>query len=72
MDDHFTMPLQADDIQLRLARRRAQERPALDEPLLLEKPEVKAVLDTDTGRHLHVAAIMGTDYERLMQLRMSS
>lgn len=66
----MSMPLRAEDAHLRPARRRAQERPNPGEPLWLEKPEVKEVMDTETGRHLTVAAVMGTDYERLMQLRM--
>lgn len=56
---------------LRPTRRRAQERPTHGEPLALAKPEVKEVMDTETGKHLPVSAVMGTDYERLMQLRMA-
>src|SRR6218665_345900 len=71
MDGSITQALRADDAHLRPAPRRAQERPAPGEPLWLEKPEVKEGLNTETGQHLSVAAVMGTDYERLMQLRMS-
>ena len=59
------------DARLRPARRRAQERPVPGEPLALDKPEVKEVMDTETGRHLPVSVVMGTDYEKLMQLRMA-
>lgn len=59
------------DGRLRPARRRAQERPVPGEPLALDKPEVKEVMDTETGRHLPVSVVMGTDYEKLMQLRMA-
>ncbi len=38
--------------------------------LWLENPEVKEVMDTETGAYLPIAAVMGSDYERLMQLRM--
>lgn len=72
MDEDIMTPLRADDSSLRPAKRRAQERPANGEPLWLENPEVKEVLETDTGRHLPVAAVMGTDYERLVQLRMNA
>ncbi len=64
------MPFHAGDSFLRSARRRAQERPEHGEPLWLEKPEVREVLDTDSGRHLHVSEVLGTDYERLVQLRL--
>lgn len=70
MDERIATPLHAGDIYLRPAKRRAQERPVHGEPLWVEKPEVKEVLDTESGRHVTVAAVMGTDYERLMQLRM--
>lgn len=59
------------DGRLRPARRRAQERPVPGEPLALDKPEVKEVMDTETGWHLPVSVVMGTDYEKLMQLRMA-
>lgn len=42
-----------------------------DEPLWFEKPEVRKVQEMETGRHLPVAAVMGSDYERLAQLRMN-
>ena len=71
MNDHALSFLNADDAYLRPARRRAQERPNPGEALWVEKPEVKEVLETETGRHLSVAEVMGTDYERLIQLRMS-
>lgn len=51
--------------------RRSQERPALGESLALDNPEVKEVLDTNSGEHLHVAQVMGSEYESLIQLRMS-
>lgn len=70
MAEQITVPLHASDSHLRPAKRRAQERPAHGEPLWVEKPEVKEVLDMESGRHVTVAAVMGTDYERLMQLRM--
>lgn len=71
MDDDITTLFEAGDVALRPARRRAQERPDPGEPLWVEKPEVKEVQETETGRHLPVAAVMGTDYERLIQLRMN-
>ncbi len=55
---------------LRPAKRRVQERPAAGTPLWVEKPEVKEVLDTDTGRHWLVSDVIGTDYEKLVQLRL--
>lgn len=70
MHEHLTVPMQAGDRHLRPPKRRAQERPLHGEPLWVEKPEVKEVLDADTGRHLGVADVMGTDYVRLVQLRM--
>src|SRR5690606_37860085 len=33
--------------------------------------EVKEVLETETGRHLSVTEVIGTEYERLIQLRMN-
>lgn len=71
MDDNASSYLHADDAYLRPARRRAQERPNAGERLWVEKPEVKEVLETETARHLPVAEVMGTDYERLIQLRMN-
>ena len=62
--------LQPDDRHLRTARRRAQERPYPGQPLWLERAQVKEIMDTETGRHLAASSVMGTDYERLMQLRM--
>ncbi len=59
------------DGRLRPARRREQERPTPGEPLALDKPEVKEVMETETGWHLPVSVVMGTDYEKLMQLRMA-
>ena len=40
------------------------------QPLWLEKPEVREVMDTETGEHLPVSVVMGSDYERLIKLRM--
>jgi hypothetical protein len=60
------------DAHLRPARRRAQERPIPGEPLALESAEVKEVMDIETGRHLHISVVMGTDYEDLMQRRMAA
>lgn len=71
MDENITTPFEAGDAALRPARRRAQERPNPGEPLWVEKPEVKEVQETETGRHLPVAAVIGSDYERLIQLRMN-
>jgi len=71
MNDLVVSPLIDTDKQLRVHRRRAQERPAPGQPLWVEKPEVKEVLETETGRHLPVAVVLGTDYERLVQLRMN-
>lgn len=59
MEDHTASFLDADDSSLRPARRRAQEQPNQGEPLWVEKPEVKEVLETETGRHLLVAEVMG-------------
>jgi hypothetical protein len=70
MEDGITPFQPQRDQQLRPARRRAQERPAPGEPLWLEKPEVKEVMDTETGAHLPVSLVMGTDYARLMRLQM--
>lgn len=61
----------ANDDALKPARRRVQERPTPGEPLGVEKPEVKEVLDTETARYRYSSVVMGTDYERLMQLRMA-
>lgn len=71
MDKYIDTPFEAGDAALRPARRRAQERPNRGEPLWVEKPEVKEVQEMETGRHLPVSAVIGTDYERLIQLRMS-
>lgn len=69
MNDSGASPLMDSDKQLRAHRRRAQERPVPGQPLWVEKPEVKEVLETESGQHLPVAKVMGTDYERLVQLR---
>ncbi len=58
------------DGRLRTAQRRAQERHVPGEPLALDKPQVREVMDTETGRHWPVSAVMGTEYEKLIQLRM--
>ena len=36
----------------------------------VEAPEIEEVLDTVTGEHLPVAAVIGGDYERAIQLRL--
>jgi len=69
MNDSGASPLMDSDKQLRAHRRRAQERPVPGQPLWVEKPEVKEVQETESGQHLPVAKVMGTDYERLVQLR---
>lgn len=71
MTERIKSPLRAGDVLLRPARRRVQERPKSREPLWVEKPEVKEVLETETGRHLSVTEVIGTEYERLIQLRMN-
>lgn len=71
MEDTFSYAQAGHGDGLQLARRRAQERPVPGEPLSFEKPEVKEVMDSETGQHLAVSLVMGTDYERLMQLRMA-
>lgn len=70
MDAALTTSFEAGDTALLPARRRPQERPP-DEPLWFEKPGVREVQEMETGRHLPVAAVMGSDYERLAQLRMN-
>jgi len=67
MDKTFTTPFDARDAALRPVRRRAQERPNPGEPLWVEKPEFKQVQEMESGRHLPVAAVMGTDYEAAVQ-----
>ena len=36
----------------------------------MDRPEIKEVLDTDSGRHLLAALVMGSDFARVVQLRM--
>lgn len=53
----------------RPAARRRQECPIPGEPLWLDEPKVKEVMDTATGRHLTPSDVIGTDYPRVVRLR---
>lgn len=70
-EGHPKASFEAGDVALRPARRRSQERPRPGEPLWVERPQVTEVQEMESGHHLPVAAILGTDYERLIQLRMN-
>ena len=54
----------------KLGPRRRRGVPNPGESLAVEKPAIASVMDTETGAHLPVESVIGTDFDALMQLRM--
>jgi len=51
-------------------RRRRRPRPEPGEALIVERPQIGEVLDVEAGTFVAASAVMGTDYARLVRLRM--
>lgn len=50
--------------------RRHRPRPAPGEALIVDRPQIGEVLDVEAGTFVSSGAVMGTDYARLVRLRM--
>lgn len=60
----------AHDAPLRAHPRRKQEQPTVGEWLVVDDPEIKEVMCTESGRHRDVREVIGNDFVELMALRM--
>ncbi len=50
--------------------RRLRQRPEPGISLIVERPQIKEVLDVEAGTFVSASSVIGTDYARLIQLRM--
>lgn len=71
MQDSEFSPFDADnDAELRAHPRRKQEQPTVGEWLVVDEPEIREVMCTESGQHYSVRDVIGKDFAQLMALRM--